>query len=202
MTEALGWISSALLVLAVLWILLERREKGARADLSLIALAGLATASLGLAAYSYLVGDPVFVVTGAALALCAVLGIAIGFRRRRELGFRHRDELSVRRRQELGDILLDPLCFLSHLGRADTAYEQEAVRLEPWRLQAACEQGAGILTDEEVETLLTFDADALQTLRLAARARLESDKIEPLTARDRASLERVRQLYRRDKRTI
>jgi MtN3 and saliva related transmembrane protein len=82
-TEALGWMSSFILVLTIgRQIYKQWRDRTSR-GVSTWLFIGQMAASSGFTLYSWLVGNWVFVVTNALLFCSAVLGFAIVMRHRR-----------------------------------------------------------------------------------------------------------------------
>ena len=85
LTELIGWTSSGILLLTILWQV--RRQWRARntEGVSSWLFVGQFAASIGFTAYSVLLDNQVFIITNATLALTAVVGWALlRIHRRRE----------------------------------------------------------------------------------------------------------------------
>jgi MtN3 and saliva related transmembrane protein len=84
-TEGIGWASSAILF-ATLCSQIWRQWQARRTEgVSSWLFAGQLAASIGFTAYSYLVGNTVFVVTNGLLAVTAIVGwLVLRIHRRRE----------------------------------------------------------------------------------------------------------------------
>jgi MtN3 and saliva related transmembrane protein len=83
MTEAIGWISSVVLVLTIGKQVHKQWRSGSSEGVSRWLFVGQVTASLGFMAYSWLVHNWVFVVTNTLMLVNALLGLAIVRRHRR-----------------------------------------------------------------------------------------------------------------------
>ena len=83
MVEAIGWVSSFLLVLTIAKQVYKQWHEGSSEGVSKWLFIGQIAASLGFTIYSWLVGNWVFVVTNALMLLNGLLGLAIVFRHRR-----------------------------------------------------------------------------------------------------------------------
>lgn len=83
MTEAIGWISSVVLVLTIGKQVHKQWRSGSSEGVSKWLFVGQVAASLGFTAYSWLVHNWVFVVTNALMLVNALLGLAIVRRHRR-----------------------------------------------------------------------------------------------------------------------
>jgi MtN3 and saliva related transmembrane protein len=83
MTEAIGWISSLILVLTIGKQVFKQWHDGSSEGVSKWLFIGQMAASLGFTVYSVLVRNWVFVVTNAIMVLNGVLGYAITRRHRR-----------------------------------------------------------------------------------------------------------------------
>ena len=83
MTEAVGWISSLILVLTIAKQVYKQWQEGTSEGVSKWLFVGQMAASLGFTIYSWLVGNWVFVVTNTLMLLNGFLGLAIVLRHRR-----------------------------------------------------------------------------------------------------------------------
>jgi hypothetical protein len=83
MTELLGWLSSLVLVLTLGKQVHKQWRESTSVGVSRWLFLGQLAASLGFTAYSWLVGNWVFVVTNALLVVNGLLGLAIVLRHRR-----------------------------------------------------------------------------------------------------------------------
>ncbi len=83
MVEAIGWVSSFLLVLTIAKQVYKQWHEGSSEGVSKWLFIGQIAASLGFTIYSWLVGNWVFVVTNALMLLNGLLGLVIVFRHRR-----------------------------------------------------------------------------------------------------------------------
>jgi MtN3 and saliva related transmembrane protein len=77
MTEAIGWISSFILVLTIAKQVYKQWQEGSSEGVSKWLFIGEITASLGFAIYSWLLNNWVFVVTNIAMLLSSLAGLAI-----------------------------------------------------------------------------------------------------------------------------
>ena len=77
MTEALGWVSSLVLVITIAKQVHRQWQTGTSKGVSVWLFVGQCAASIGFAVYSWLIHDWVFVVTNSLLALAAFAGIVI-----------------------------------------------------------------------------------------------------------------------------
>jgi uncharacterized protein with PQ loop repeat len=85
MTEAVGWISSLILVLTIAKQVYKQWQEGTSEGVSKWLFIGQLAASLGFTIYSALVKNWVFVVTNAVMLLNGFAGLAIVlYHRRRE----------------------------------------------------------------------------------------------------------------------
>ena len=86
MTEAVGWVSSFILVLTIGKQVYKQWKEGSSENVSRWLFVGQMAASLGFTIYSWLVENWVFVVTNAVMLLNGVAGllIVLHHRRRRE----------------------------------------------------------------------------------------------------------------------
>jgi MtN3 and saliva related transmembrane protein len=86
-SEALGWVSSCILVLTIAKQVYKQWQEGSSEGVSKWLFVGQMAASLGFTIYSWLVSNWVFVVTNALMLCNAVLGLLIVLHhRRRERG--------------------------------------------------------------------------------------------------------------------
>ena len=86
--QAIGWASSALLVLTLGRQVWKQWQEGKSEGVSRWLFLGQIAASIGFTTYSLLVGDWVFVVTNALMLLNGLLGYVIVLRNRRRSGQR------------------------------------------------------------------------------------------------------------------
>lgn len=84
MIEILGWASSFILLLTLVKQVHKQWSEGTSEGVSKWLFTGQLAASLGFLAYSYLVGNWVFVVTNGLLTLNNVAGIAIYYHFKRK----------------------------------------------------------------------------------------------------------------------
>ena len=86
-TEAIGWVSSIILVLTIGRQVYKQWEEGSSEGVSTVLFVGQMAASLGFTIYSVLVQNWVFVVTNAIMLINGLLGFGITlYHRRRENG--------------------------------------------------------------------------------------------------------------------
>ena len=83
MVEAVGWTSSAILVLTIGRQVFKQWNDGTSQGVSTWLFVGQMAASLGILIYSLLVHNWVFVVTNALMVVNGLLGYAITIRHRR-----------------------------------------------------------------------------------------------------------------------
>ena len=83
MTEAVGWVSSGILVLTIAKQVYKQWQEGSSEGVSKWLFVGQISASLGFTAYSLLVRNWVFVVTNSLMLLNGLLGLVIVFYHRR-----------------------------------------------------------------------------------------------------------------------
>ncbi len=83
MTEAVGWISSFILVLTIAKQVYKQWKEGSSEGVSRWLFVGQMAASLGFTVYSWLVGNWVFVVTNAVMLLNGLAGLLIVLHHRR-----------------------------------------------------------------------------------------------------------------------
>ncbi len=87
MTEAVGWVSSFILVLTIAKQVYKQWQEGTSEGVSKWLFVGQISASLGFTVYSWLVNNWVFVVTNSLMLVNGLLGLLIVFHhRRRERG--------------------------------------------------------------------------------------------------------------------
>lgn len=84
MTEALGWLSSVVLVFTISTQVWKQWKTGTSKGVSRWLFIGQMAASLGFTVYSWRVGNGVFVVTNGLMLIFAVLGLAIVLRHQRK----------------------------------------------------------------------------------------------------------------------
>ena len=85
-TDALGWISSAILVVTIAKQVHKQWRSGTSEGVSKWLFIGEIAASVGFTVYSFLVRNWVFVVTNALMLCNALAGIAIVYLHRRRSG--------------------------------------------------------------------------------------------------------------------
>ena len=83
MTEAVGWVSSLILVLTIAKQVYKQWREGSSEGVSKWLFVGQISASLGFTIYSWLVSNWVFVVTNAVMLVNGLLGLLIVLRHRR-----------------------------------------------------------------------------------------------------------------------
>lgn len=83
MTEAVGWISSLILVLTIAKQVYKQWQEGSSEGVSKWLFVGQIAASLGFTIYSWLVSNWVFVVTNAVMLVNGLLGLLIVLHHRR-----------------------------------------------------------------------------------------------------------------------
>jgi MtN3 and saliva related transmembrane protein len=83
MTEAVGWISSLILVLTIAKQVYKQWKEGSSENVSKWLFIGQITASLGFTIYSWLVHNWVFVVTNSLMLLNGLAGLIIVLHHRR-----------------------------------------------------------------------------------------------------------------------
>ena len=77
MTEAIGWISSAILFLTVSRQIYKQWKDKTSEGVSLWLFIGQFSASAGFAVYSWLVWNPVFIFTNTLMALNGIVGLLV-----------------------------------------------------------------------------------------------------------------------------
>ena len=83
MTEAVGWVSSLILVLTIAKQVYKQWQEGSSEGVSKWLFVGQMAASLGFTVYSWLVSNWVFVVTNALMLVNGLLGLLIVLHHRR-----------------------------------------------------------------------------------------------------------------------
>jgi uncharacterized protein with PQ loop repeat len=83
MQEAIGWVSSFILVLTIGKQVFKQWKEGSSENVSKWLFIGQLAASLGFTIYSWLVGNWVFVVTNAIMVVNGLAGLFIVLRHRR-----------------------------------------------------------------------------------------------------------------------
>jgi uncharacterized protein with PQ loop repeat len=83
LTEAVGWVSSGILVLTIAKQVYKQWQEGSSEGVSKWLFVGQMAASLGFTVYSWLVSNWVFVVTNAVMLVNGLLGLLIVLHHRR-----------------------------------------------------------------------------------------------------------------------
>ena len=83
MVEAVGWVSSAILVLTIAKQVYKQWQEGSSEGVSKWLFVGQISASLGFTVYSWLVDNWVFVVTNSLMLVNGLLGLLIVLHHRR-----------------------------------------------------------------------------------------------------------------------
>ena len=83
MTEAVGWVSSVILVLTIGKQVYKQWREGSSEGVSKWLFVGQISASLGFTVYSWLVSNWVFVVTNAVMLVNGLVGLLIVLHHRR-----------------------------------------------------------------------------------------------------------------------
>ena len=83
MVEAVGWVSSLILVLTIAKQVYKQWQEGSSEGVSKWLFVGQMAASLGFTIYSWLVSNWVFVVTNAVMLVNGLLGLLIVLHHRR-----------------------------------------------------------------------------------------------------------------------
>ncbi|HWQ32094.1 MAG TPA: hypothetical protein VNQ79_04360 [Blastocatellia bacterium] len=99
MTEAIGWISSVILLLTIGRQVWKQWQEGASEGVSKWLFIGQIAASAGFTAYSILVGNPIFVITNLLMLLSATAGLCILLWQRHRAAGRHSDRTKNPARQ-------------------------------------------------------------------------------------------------------
>lgn len=84
MTEAIGWVSSLILLLTIGKQVYKQWQEGSSQGVSKWLFIGQIAASTGFTIYSWLVNNWVFVVTNFLMLLSAMIGLSIVFWHRRQ----------------------------------------------------------------------------------------------------------------------
>ena len=85
MTEAIGWVSSLILVITIGKQVYKQWSEGKSEGVSIWLFVGQIAASIGFAVYSFLVWNPVFIFTNSLMVLNGIAGLLINiYLRRRE----------------------------------------------------------------------------------------------------------------------
>ena len=91
MVEAVGWVSSVILVLTIAKQVYKQWQEGSSEGVSKWLFVGQMAASLGFTVYSWLVDNWVFVVTNAVMLLNGLLGLLIVLHHRKKERLEARD---------------------------------------------------------------------------------------------------------------
>jgi len=83
LTEAVGWVSSVILVLTIAKQVYKQWQEGSSEGVSKWLFVGQMAASLGFTIYSWLVSNWVFVVTNSLMLVNGLLGLLIVLHHRR-----------------------------------------------------------------------------------------------------------------------
>ncbi|MFN7945326.1 MAG: hypothetical protein U0Z53_08245 [Blastocatellia bacterium] len=83
MTEAIGWISSVILLLTIGKQVWKQWQEGSSQGVSKWLFIGQIAASTGFSLYSWLLRNPIFIITNLLLLLSAVAGLCIVLWQRR-----------------------------------------------------------------------------------------------------------------------
>jgi len=83
LTEAVGWVSSVILVMTIAKQVYKQWQEGTSEGVSKWLFVGQISASLGFTVYSWLVDNWVFVVTNSLMLVNGLLGLLIVFHHRR-----------------------------------------------------------------------------------------------------------------------
>lgn len=84
MTQALGWISSLVLLVTISKQIHKQWKEGSSEGVSKWLFAGQVTASAGFTLYSFLIREWVFVFTNSLLLINGLLGLALVWHHRRK----------------------------------------------------------------------------------------------------------------------
>lgn len=85
MTEAIGWVSSLILLLTLSRQVYKQWKENTSKGVSIWLFIGQIAASAGFAVYSWLVDNPVFIFTNSLLVINGIVGLSISiFQKRRE----------------------------------------------------------------------------------------------------------------------
>ena len=102
MVEAVGWVSSFILVLTIGKQVYKQWQEGSSEGVSKWLFVGQISASLGFTVYSWLVQNWVFVVTNGLMLVNGLLGLLIVFHHRRRE--RRRGATAGRAAEQTGDL--------------------------------------------------------------------------------------------------
>ena len=91
MVEAVGWVSSVILVLTIAKQVYKQWQEGSSEGVSKWLFVGQMAASLGFTVYSWLVDNWVFVVTNAVMLLNGLVGLLIVLHHRKKERLETRD---------------------------------------------------------------------------------------------------------------
>ena len=91
MVEAVGWVSSVILVLTIAKQVYKQWQEGSSEGVSKWLFVGQMAASLGFTVYSWLVDNWVFVVTNAVMLLNGLAGLLIVLHHRKKERLEARD---------------------------------------------------------------------------------------------------------------
>lgn len=91
MVEAVGWVSSVILVLTIAKQVYKQWQEGSSEGVSKWLFVGQMAASLGFTVYSWLVDNWVFVVTNAVMLLNGLVGLLIVLHHRKKERLEARD---------------------------------------------------------------------------------------------------------------
>jgi uncharacterized protein with PQ loop repeat len=85
MKEAIGWISSLILILTIGKQVYKQWSEGSSKGVSIWLFAGQIAASIGFAVYSWLVKDWVFIFTNSLMVINGIAGLSISiYQKKRE----------------------------------------------------------------------------------------------------------------------
>ena len=86
MTEAIGWVSSFILLLTLSRQVYKQWKENTSKGVSIWLFIGQIAASVGFAIYSWLVWNPVFIFTNSLLVLNGIVGLTISLHQKRREG--------------------------------------------------------------------------------------------------------------------
>jgi len=92
MTEAIGWISSLILLLTIGRQVYKQWQEGSSEGVSAWLFVGQLSASLGFTIYSFLIGNWIFVITNALMLLNGLMGLGITLHHRRQANRSSKEE--------------------------------------------------------------------------------------------------------------
>jgi MtN3 and saliva related transmembrane protein len=85
MTETIGWVSSAILVITIAKQVYKQWSEGTSKGVSIWLFIGQLAASIGFLVYSWLVWNPVFIFTNSLMVVNGIAGLSISvYQKRRE----------------------------------------------------------------------------------------------------------------------